>query len=179
VFSVDLDGVEELERDWAEALRAVSDRGIRGGVKRAIDEGVAEAKARHAFKSQSGNLESQIKAILEISTPGGAIGVIASDAHYSSFVEEGTGPHDIWPKEGHGVIGPMRSGQSRRAKTDIGTHRVALRWQSGGRTVFARMVHHPGSMPYPFMGIAYLKAESVLYREIESAIAECERVMSR
>lgn len=69
------------------------------------------------------------------------------------FLQAGTKPHQIWPKAGHAFKGPVRAGQSRRSRTDIGTHRVALRWYVGGRAVFASHVKHPGTRARYFVEI--------------------------
>jgi hypothetical protein len=75
---------------------------------------------------------------------------------YASFVEKGTADHPIWPKAVHGLTGPVRQGQTRRA-TGKGPHEyivgrgLALRWHSGGQIVFCRYVAHHKSKPYPFM----------------------------
>jgi len=53
---------------------------------------------------------------------------VGSDLEYAAFVNDGTRPHIIRP---------------RRAQV--------LRFTVGGRTVFAKVVHHPGTRPYPFL----------------------------
>ena len=93
---------------------------------------------------------------------------------YASFVEEGTRAHEIWPKEKRGFVGALREGQTRRSR---GKKRSFLRFTIGGRIVFARMVKHPGSKSYPFMGIAFIKAERIMYREIEVSIANAARIL--
>ncbi|MFF2612378.1 hypothetical protein [Kitasatospora sp. NPDC058046] len=60
--------------------------------------------------------------------PRGLQGVIVCDHPATRYVIEGTRPHIIRP---------------RRAK--------ALRFEVGGRTVFAKVVHHPGTKPNPFL----------------------------
>ncbi|MEV6565863.1 hypothetical protein [Streptomyces kronopolitis] len=65
------------------------------------------------------------------SGPRGLTGVILCDHPATLFVLYGTRPHVIRP---------------RRAK--------ALRFDSGGRTVFAAVVHHPGTKPNDFLGRA-------------------------
>jgi hypothetical protein len=55
---------------------------------------------------------------------------------------------------------------------------VALRWTEGGRVFFASVVHHPGGKPYPFMGPAVQKAERVIEREVDIAIAEVADIMN-
>lgn len=53
---------------------------------------------------------------------------IGSDVSYAQMVHDGTRPHTIRPK---------------RAQ--------ALRFRIGGRVVFAKVVHHPGTRPRPFL----------------------------
>ncbi|MCX0246409.1 hypothetical protein [Streptomyces drozdowiczii] len=53
---------------------------------------------------------------------------IGFDVHYAPFVNDGTKPHKIRPK---------------RAK--------ALKFNVGGRTVFATVVNHPGTKANPFL----------------------------
>ena len=53
---------------------------------------------------------------------------VGSDLEYAAMVNDGTRPHVIRP----------------RAKQ-------VLRFQVGGRTVFAKVVNHPGTKPNPFL----------------------------
>lgn len=53
---------------------------------------------------------------------------IIFDTDYASFVNDGTRPHVIRPRTAQ-----------------------ALRFVVGGRVVFARVVHHPGTRPRPFL----------------------------
>ena len=53
---------------------------------------------------------------------------VGSDLEYAAFVNDGTRPHIIRP---------------RRAQV--------LRFTVGGRTVFAKVVHHPGTRARPFL----------------------------
>ena len=53
---------------------------------------------------------------------------IGSDVFYAPFVNDGTAPHIIRP---------------RRAQ--------ALRFRIGGRVVYAKVVHHPGTRARPFL----------------------------
>jgi hypothetical protein len=168
----------ELARDWRDAMRIVSD-----GLAKAVDEGckagAAEARERHRYKDRTGALTKSISGQLLNATLGAAMGEMVAAAPYASFVEEGTPPHDIWPKAGEKTMGPLRRGQSRRDKTDIGTHRVALRWESGGEYHFARMVHHPGGKPHPFMGPAYQKCERTMYAVLDVNIAKAQTALDR
>ncbi|MCX5326277.1 hypothetical protein [Streptomyces sp. NBC_00120] len=66
-----------------------------------------------------------------VSGPTGLQGVIVCDHPAVRYVLDGTRPHIIRP---------------RRKK--------ALRFDVGGRTVFAKVVHHPGTKPNDFLGKA-------------------------
>jgi hypothetical protein len=54
---------------------------------------------------------------------------IGSDVYYAPFVNDGTRPH---------IIKPRRPGGS-------------LRFVVGGRVVYAKVVHHPGTRARPFL----------------------------
>lgn len=54
---------------------------------------------------------------------------IGTDVNYASYVHDGTRPHRIEPRSAGGV----------------------LRFQMGGRTVYARYVNHPGTRARPFL----------------------------
>ena len=153
-------------------------RGARAAVNAACEAGVAEAK-RGRFKDRTGALRGNIHSVIVRESDKDIEGEIRSPEKHSSYVEEGTGPHDIWPKVGSGTIGPMRQGQSRRSRKDVGTRRIALRWVDGAGIHFARMVHHPGSKSFPFMGPAYVKAEAVLTARMEAEIAKAAERLSQ
>lgn len=166
-ISFDLSRFRELRRETKRVMGLGTQRAVAGAVKAGADY----ARNNHPHQARTGNLTSDahLRGRVLQRYADGADGEITNDAPYARFVEYGTQAHEIWPKEGHGLIGPLHSSQSRRAITDIGTHRVALRFMIGGRTVFARMVHHPGTDPLPFMEPAGMYAE-------EQIILETERV---
>jgi hypothetical protein len=168
--SLDMSRFRQLRRETKRIMGLGTQRAVEVGVK----AGAEYARNNHPHETRTGNLTSELHlrgSVLERFADG-ATGEITNDASYARFVEYGTRPHEIWPKEGHGLIGPLRPSQSRRAITDIGTHRVALRFVIGGRTVFARMVHHPGGKPYPFMEPAGSYAEERIIYETESVTFE-------
>lgn len=86
-------------------------------------------QARVDVPVRTGNLGRRIKEG-EIRTvrPRVVSGSVGDDAHYAAPVHEGARPHVIRPK---------------RAK--------ALRFEIGGRVVFARLVRHPGMRGRPFL----------------------------
>lgn len=151
--------------------------GVRDAVRNAAEEGAAEAKRSGRFKDRTGQLRANIVANFLRSNGISATWEILSPTFYSRFVEEGTRPHDIWPKAGYGSQGPLRPGQTRRA-SGKGPHEhivgrgLALRWVDASGPHFARMVHHPGTQPDSYMSYGYFKAERVLYAEIHVGIAK-------
>jgi len=158
VFTCEIEGLEELERDWRDAQGALAD-GCTKGVKRGVTEGAAQARASHPYQDRSHALTDSIQGRLERSaarTAGGeASGVIVAGARHASFVEGGTAPHDIEAKG------------------------KALHWEGADGEHFAKRVHHPGSPAMPFMGPAALKAERVMTVEVELAEQRAAEIMAR
>lgn len=74
----------------------------------------------------------QLRDSLAVTVVGSTVRV-GPNVPYASYVEFGTRPHDIRPKSEGGV----------------------LRFQMGGQTVFAKVVHHPGTKPQPFVRPAF------------------------
>jgi HK97 gp10 family phage protein len=156
MLSIHIDGLDELMRDAADADRVLSD-GIRHSVADACEEGAAEARSVHRWKNRTGQLEASIHARVEVSTPGGASGVIEAAAPYASYLEEGTPPHVIEAR-----------------------HAPALHWvDDSGEHHFAKRVNHPGTKPSPFMGPAYQKAERVVERDVEVAAEKAVAILNR
>lgn len=136
---LDLRGLEQGFRRARETLSA----DVASAVNTAIQEGAGEALRVRSYKDQTGRLTRSIRAYMTEVTDVSATGTIVALMPYAKFVEEGTAPHEI-----------------------VAKNAVALRWEDPGGVHFARVVHHPGTKPYPFMGPAYLKAERVLEREV-------------
>lgn len=76
----------------------------------------------------TGRLRSSIRAEPPVIFSFRGRAVVGSDLEYARFVNDGTRPHVIRP---------------RRAQV--------LRFQAGGRTVYARVVNHPGTRAQPFL----------------------------
>jgi hypothetical protein len=153
VLYIDLQEVFDFEEEWLRAQSRLSDA-TRRGVQKSIDEGVREAIQTHRYQDQTGLLTSRITGLVEVSTPGGAVGYFGAFTDYASFVEGGTRPHEI-----HGNPFLVFKGRD-------------------GQWVRTRMVNHPGTKPDAFMGRAFLKAERVLLREVELGVAEVTRLLS-
>ena len=72
---------------------------------------------------------------------------ITSNAHYASYIEKGTRPHIIRP-----------------------VNKQALRFRSGGKTVFAKQVHHPGTAAQYAMKRAYNDNISMILLKLKQAV---------
>lgn len=151
MFTAEVEGVEEVQEAWKEALGDIA-RGMNTGVQFGVEEGAAQAKATHRYKDRTGALTGSIRGYLVASASptdnGEAVGVLEAKAKHASYIEEGTPPHEI---------------EARRAEL--------LRWvDEGGGVHFARKVNHPGGPSLPFMGPAAQKAERVVEVEVERAV---------
>lgn len=169
--SVDTDGLKALIVGTKHTLAV----GIRRAVQVGLDAGAVRARSDHPHTRRSGRLTSptELRGELRQSNETGAWGYLINYTPYGAYVEYGTKAHRIYPKAAHGMNGPLRQGQTRRA-TGKGPHEhivgrgIALRFRVGGKTVFAKYVDHPGSKPYPFMVPAADYAGSVIVHEIEN-----------
>lgn len=159
----------------AVGTRQVMALGTKRAVQVAGDAGAVRARSEHKHKRRTGRLTSttELKFELRGADSTGAWGHLVNYTPYGAYVEYGTKAHKIYPKAAHGMIGPTRQGQTRRA-TGKGPHEhivgrgIALRFNVGGNIVFARMVNHPGSVAMPFMQPAADYAGLVLVRETEN-----------
>lgn len=122
-------------------------------VEFAAVEGAEEARRVGRYQDRTGKLRSSIVARF-ISSSGRSVNwEILSPAPYSVFVENPTKPHII---------------RARNAR--------ALRFEIGGRVVFAKQVRHPGTPGFAFMGPGYQQAERTLWRELEKIPGALARV---
>lgn len=151
MFTAVVEGAEELAHDWVN-VRAAVRAGMRRGVSMGVKEGAAEARAKHRFKNRTGNLERSIVGEVTGSSDDEHRGQIAAWRKYASIVEHGRGPVE-----------------AKRAKT--------LHFFIGGQEFFRRRVGPATALP--FMGIAYLKCEAVMIREIEIGIANAQVILNR
>lgn len=148
----DLSGLRELQRKLESNLNTLMRDAVVAGGNAAV------MKARQGpFKDRTGQLRANISSRYIGQRGYWYMVEVRAAMLYASYVEHGTEAHDIWPKAGNREMGPLRQGQTRRA-TGKGPHEhivgrgIALRWKdSAGGQHFARMIHHPGSKPHPFM----------------------------
>jgi hypothetical protein len=133
-------------------LEQFADRRVRQALQIASTEVAAEAKRNHDYRDRTGRLTSSIRPDEVEGTfgtgfrakllAGGLRGVT-----YAAHVEYGTRAH---------VIRPRR--------------RKALRFVSGGNTVFAQRVNHPGTRAYRFMRNALEAKLPLAERLVEQAM---------
>ena len=76
--------------------------------------------------------------------------LVVASANYAGFVEHGTRAHTITPKA------------ARALRFAVGANRrLSGAPRSGAPVIFAKVVHHPGSKPYPFLVPGAKRAASV------------------
>lgn len=83
---------------------------------------------------------------------------ITVNVDYAEMVHDGTRPHIIRPKRAHTL-----------RRSSRGVVKPALRFEIGGRIVYAKVVHHPGTRARPFLDRALREVTGGLgYRITES-----------
>ena len=120
-------------------LRAIGD--TRGMTKRLGLETVAEAKARVRRKTGTTARTIRITALT-------AETVTVSVGGAGAFLEHGTRPHLIRPRKARSLRFP-RSGVAVTLGGRVRTGTV--RRLGNAAYIFARLVHHPGTRPQPFL----------------------------
>ena len=81
-WQADITGLDDLDRDWADACSALSD-GAQRGVAMAVAEGAAEARTVHRYRDRTGALTASTVGRVEVSTKGGAEGIIEATKSYA------------------------------------------------------------------------------------------------
>jgi hypothetical protein len=164
--------VSGFERVKTKMLSTMLEK-IERAVVHAGNDAVEIAK-QGAFKDHTGDLRREIVFRNPHWSGTWFMGILHAQKPYASFVNDGTSPHTIYPKAPYGAPGPLPKGQSRRA-SGKGPHEhivgrgYALRWKdAGGTEHFARVVHHPGTQPIPFMNFAAEVARDRLFTELKA-----------
>ena len=146
----------DLRAMVAEADRELTDLCVRS-VQKAVDAGVATAKSTKKYTDRTGALTDSITGRVTSSGARSATGVFEATAPHAIFVDGGTKPHVIRPKNGKYLVFPG----------------------SGGETVFAREVNHPGTKPDGFFERGAEAAERVLEAAVDEGLTRIETVMTR
>lgn len=116
----------------AEALRRTAEQSqttTQQVLVSAANQILAEMEARVPVKS--GKLRGSLRVMVD--TDRVVIGPDTNQAPYAIYVEMGTRPHVIKPKRKDGF----------------------LRFQIGDKTIYARIVHHPGTKAQPYIRPAF------------------------
>lgn len=137
--------------------------GLQRAVGHVITTTVAKARSEHEWKDRTFRTRDSIAGRVSDSSKG-ATGYIKSGAN-AMRLNDGTRPHRIMPRLGARFIGPAQEGQGRRSR---GRGRSFLKFEVGGRTVFAREVRHPGTKAYRFLE----GAQDYAGEEIERVVDE-------
>lgn len=115
----------------------VDRRAILAAARRAareeIEPGMRQAlnRSRVLTPVDTGRLRSATRSRIR-NTLTGVTGELINDVEYAEMVHDGTAPHRITPRRRDGV----------------------LRFNIGGRVVYARYVNHPGTQARPFLSQA-------------------------
>jgi len=110
--------------------RAALNRQLRGARRRELETAARQVmnRAKVLAPVDTGRLRASIRIEARRDFALRSVYTVGSDVEYAAMVNDGTRPHVIRP---------------RRAQV--------LRFRVGGRTVFARVVQHPGTKPNPFL----------------------------
>jgi len=112
------------------------------------------AREKHKFRARTGMLERAIDYHVDISKCEGVIEIDSAVAPYGKWVHQGTSPHLIVPK-----------------------NKQSLRWAgAGGKFIFAKKVHHPGTKKDEFLYEAAersrIEINAIFARHIDTATKE-------
>lgn len=105
------------------------------------------ARETHRFITRTGHLEASITTRHRPERLRSEVGLDDGVAIYGKFVHDGTKPHIIRAKNGK-----------------------ALRWPSGGKFAFRRMVRHPGTRPDKFIVDAGKALVAATAKRVDQAI---------
>lgn len=106
---------------------------------------VVEAEAKYLCPLKDGQLIGSFSHEVE-SSDREIIGRIKNSAGHAAYVEFGTPPHEIRPKD-----------------------KKALAFQIGGKTIITKVVHHPGTQGIPFMRGAMISKKREVKEILELA----------
>lgn len=110
--------------------RAELNRTIRGASRSELETAARQVmnRAKVLAPVDTGRLRASIRIEARRTFTLRSVYTIGSDVEYADMVHGGTRPHIIRPKT-----------------------KQVLRFKVGGKTVFARVVHHPGTKARPFL----------------------------
>ncbi len=120
-IEVELDGWDGLLRQTPDAVGDALEHAL----QEAMEEGADRVRNSTEYQQRTGAYAASVKGGVQGRfLSGNLTGFVRATAPEANFLESGTQPHEIRPRD-----------------------KKALRFQAGGQTVFARVVHHPGTKP--------------------------------
>jgi hypothetical protein len=146
MFTVTIEGIDELLSTAAKAELDLNTDAAQA-VTKAASDGATEGVRTATWKDQTGNARKTITSRLVSITPGNTEAEMVAPLFYHRFLDEGTKPHEILPVKAKFLRFIARD----------------------GALVFAKRVMHPGTKGDGFAGRMYLKAERVLWAQLEVA----------
>lgn len=149
MLSFRVEGLAELAAAWRAGVAELV-RDVQQSAAHAAQVATRDIKA--AAPVRSGDLKDSIEPRMR-TTARGATGEIVIGAEHASFVKDGTPPHTISAKNAR-----------------------FLRFEVGGRTVFAKSVKHPGTKPNDFVSGGVEAGQSTIERD---AMRACEKLKAK
>lgn len=152
-FSIQVKGLDELIKN-ANNVSKNAGAELKGLMVKNTTYIQNEAKrvSPERFKNQTGNLRRSINRRVF----SGLKGIVSTDEKYGEYVEFGTRPHTIYPK-----------------------NKKMLAFKVGGKMVFARKVNHKGSRPYPFMQPAFESGKKYVQDTYEIYISDIVKRLAK
>lgn len=144
-----LHGVDRLLDAYSRAPAMVG-RTMREAVKDSLDLVQREARTTHRYQSRTERLERSV----EKAMTGNASGIV--------FLNEAVAPH----------AAPIHDGSRPHVIVAKNSPRPVLRWVSGSRFRFAKVVNHPGTRPDPFLHRAADSMAPMVQTRLELGVEE-------
>jgi hypothetical protein len=160
---------EKLSREF-ERLPEESGKELRQTLKKSLRDVAIDARLHHDFKTQSGQLERSVQAVVSDTGLSGKVFLDEGVAKYGKWVHEGTRPHKIYPKNKsalHFVIG---------GKSVIVPKQKNKYWQgqvaSNPNATFSwkGFVNHPGTKKDQFLYEALERQSSKIIDRVQKAV---------
>lgn len=180
MITIEYENLDMFNAAWRMALVDVV-LGVQSGVSEGCRQGAIEALATRRWKDRTGRAAEMLRGYLDTRSDRGAEGWIELRVPYASFLADGTEPHEIWPKAAWGTPkSRLKPGQSIRGKGKNQEHVVGrgmfLRWKdASGDSVFARVVHHPGTSGDFFMDRGVATCEGTIFREVDRTCVNVQK----
>lgn len=104
MFTIEFEGLEELEREWDHAVASTLIEELRDAVERTSRHAMQVAQTEHKYQDRTGDLTSSIEIITPHLTPSAVDGGIRAGERYASFLENGTRKMKPYPFMKYGAI---------------------------------------------------------------------------